>query len=132
MTDEIRPATPAVRVRRRTVRVVISPKSMVIAVLVVTASWVLIRLVPAIMVLLVALMIVGTLNPAVRWLQARGIGRNRIVAHRPRVLSVTAADAQRCEQPERSLNSRGARRHPCAEDYHDLDPYGGDLPGSAS
>jgi predicted PurR-regulated permease PerM len=80
MTDEIRTAPPAARARRRTVRVVISPKSMVIAVLVVTASWVLIRLVPAVMVLLVALMIVGTLNPAVRWLQARGIGRGAAIA----------------------------------------------------
>jgi len=79
MTDEIRQA-PHARARRRTVRVVISPKSMVIAVLVVTASWVLIRLVPAVMVLLVALMIVGTLNPAVRWLQARGMGRGASIA----------------------------------------------------
>lgn len=61
--------------RRRTVFVVISPKSMVIAVLIGVAGWVFIRLVPAVMVLLVALMIVGTLNPAVRWLQARSVPR---------------------------------------------------------
>ena len=80
MTDENRKGTPAARARRRTLRIVISPKSMVIAVLVGTASWTLIRLVPAIMVLLVALMIVGTLNPAVRWLQARTIRRGFSIA----------------------------------------------------
>ena len=74
MIDEIRERIPAVR-RRRFARVEISPKSMVIAVMIAAASWVLIRLVPAVMVLLVAFMIVGTLNPAVRWLQARAIGR---------------------------------------------------------
>ena len=61
--------------RRRAVFVVISPKSMVIAVLIGVAGWIFIRLVPAVMVLLVALMIVGTLNPAVRWLQARSLPR---------------------------------------------------------
>ena len=53
---------------------------MVIAVLVVTASWTLLRLWPALMVLLVALMIVGTLSPAVRGLQARAIGRRAAIA----------------------------------------------------
>ncbi len=49
---------------------------MVIAVLVGIAAWTLINLLPALLVLLMALMIVGTLNPAVRWLQGRAIGRN--------------------------------------------------------
>ena len=79
MNHEIRQRTHAPR-HRRNLRIVIAPKSMVIAVLVVAASWMLIRLVPAIMVLLVALMIVGTLNPAVRWLQARNIGRGASIA----------------------------------------------------
>lgn len=72
--DEAAQRTRAPR-RRRAARIEISPKSMVIAVLVATASWILIRLVPALMVLLVALMIVGTLNPAVRWLQAHAFRR---------------------------------------------------------
>ncbi|MEO6227295.1 MAG: AI-2E family transporter [Thermomonas sp.] len=69
MTNENHPGFPAARVE-------ISPKSMVIAVLVAAAGWMLIRLIPAVMVLLVALMIVGTLNPAVRWLQSRAITRS--------------------------------------------------------
>ena len=52
---------------------------MVIAVLVVTAGWVLVRLTPALMVLLVALMIVGSLGPAVRNLQGRAIGRSTAI-----------------------------------------------------
>jgi predicted PurR-regulated permease PerM len=66
--------------RRRRLRIEISPKSMVIGVLVAAASWILIRLVPTIMVLIIALMTVGTLSPAVRWLQARRIKRGLSIA----------------------------------------------------
>jgi predicted PurR-regulated permease PerM len=79
MSDPIPRDTPVARPRRRTVRIVIAPKSMVLAVLVAAASWMLIRLAPALMVLLVALMIVGSLSPAVRALQARGIGRRAAI-----------------------------------------------------
>ena len=80
MTEQPRTPVATARPRRRTVRIEISPKSMVIAVLVVTAGWMLIRLLPALMVLLVALMIVGTLSPVVRRLQARAIGRRAAIA----------------------------------------------------
>lgn len=70
---------PVAARRRRTLRIVIAPKSMVIALLVAAASWMLIRLVPALMVLLVALIIVGSLSPAVRALQVRGIGRRSAI-----------------------------------------------------
>ena len=80
MTTEIVHRAPRARRRWRRMRVEISPKSMVIAVLVGAASWLLIRLVPALMVLLVALMITGTLSPAVRWLQARGVRRGLSIA----------------------------------------------------
>jgi hypothetical protein len=55
--------------RRRTLRIEIAPKSFAIAVLVGGATWMLINLLPALLVLLMALMLVGTLNPAVQWLQ---------------------------------------------------------------
>ena len=80
MTEQPRTPVATARPSRRTVRIEISPKSMVIAVLVVTAGWMLIRLLPALMVLLVALMIVGTLSPVVRRLQARAIGRRAAIA----------------------------------------------------
>jgi predicted PurR-regulated permease PerM len=70
---------PVASGRPRTVRIVIATKSMVMAVLVVTAGWLLVRLAPALMVLLVALMIVGTLAPAVRALQVRGVGRRSAI-----------------------------------------------------
>ena len=79
MTESDRTELPATRQRRRTVRIEIAPTSIVIAVLVVAACWVLLRLVPALMVLLVALMIVGTLTPAVRALQARAVGRRTAI-----------------------------------------------------
>ncbi|MDL2358389.1 MAG: AI-2E family transporter [Pseudomonadota bacterium] len=56
-------------------RIEIAPRSMLVAVLIGLAMWALMRLLPALLVLLVGLMIVGTLNPAVRWLEARGVRR---------------------------------------------------------
>lgn len=79
MTDPVLKANPIRRRRRRTLRIVIAPKSMMIAVLVVAASWMVVRLAPALMVLVVALMIVGSLAPAVRALQARAIGRRTAI-----------------------------------------------------
>lgn len=79
MTESDRTDVPVARQRRRTVRIEVAPTSIVIAVVVVAACWVLIRLVPALMVLLVALMIVGTLTPAVRGLQARAVGRRTAI-----------------------------------------------------
>jgi predicted PurR-regulated permease PerM len=80
MTNSVTQDLPPAGRRRRTVRIVVAPRSMLIAVIIVAASWVLLRLVPALMVLLVALMIVGSLTPAVRALQARGVGRRSAIA----------------------------------------------------
>jgi predicted PurR-regulated permease PerM len=66
--------------RRRLLRIEIAPKSFVIAVLVGIATWMLINLLPALLVLLMALMIVGTLNPAVQWLQGRKLRRGTSIA----------------------------------------------------
>jgi len=80
MTDQKPTGTALKSVRRRVLRVEIAPKTLVIALLVGAAAWMLIRLLPALLVLLVALMIVGTLNPAVQWLQGRGIRRGVVIA----------------------------------------------------
>lgn len=53
----------------------LSPSTLITLILVVAGSWVLIRLFPAVLVLVTALIIVGTLNPAVEWLEARRIRR---------------------------------------------------------
>lgn len=65
---------------RRTLRIEIAPRILVFAVLVAAAAWIVVKLMPALLVLLVALMIVGTLNPAVQWLQARKMRRGAAIA----------------------------------------------------
>jgi predicted PurR-regulated permease PerM len=80
MREEKPSKAPVARGRRQRLRIDIAPMSFVIAVLVATATWTLVKLLPALLVLLVALMIVGTLNPAVRWLAKRGIGRGPGIA----------------------------------------------------
>lgn len=66
--------------RTRTLRVEITPFTMLCAVMVVGAIWMLERLIPVILVLIAALMMVGTLNPAVQWLERRKMGRNAGIA----------------------------------------------------
>jgi predicted PurR-regulated permease PerM len=61
--------------RARHVHFDLSPKVLVALVLVVGSLWVLIRLWPVLLVLVVALLVAGTLSPAVRWLEKRRVGR---------------------------------------------------------
>ena len=60
---------------RRPVRVAITTRTMVVAALVVGAAYVAVRLAPVLLVVIVALSIVGTLDPAIEWLQKKGIKR---------------------------------------------------------
>ena len=53
----------------------LSPKTMVLLVLVVASLWLLIRLWPVLLVVIVALLVAGTLSPAVRWLEEKGVRR---------------------------------------------------------
>jgi predicted PurR-regulated permease PerM len=80
MTDEKLEKPPIARAHRRILRIEIAPKTFIIAVLIGAAAWTLIHLLPALLVLLTALMIVGTLNPAVQWLEARAIRRGAGIA----------------------------------------------------
>ena len=61
--------------RKRTLRVEITPLTMLCVVMVVGAIWMLERLIPVSLVLIAALMMFGTLNPAVQWLERRKVGR---------------------------------------------------------
>ncbi|MGA3200538.1 MAG: AI-2E family transporter [Halobacteriota archaeon] len=58
----------------------LSPSTMITMVLVVAGLWVMIRLLPVVLVLVAALIIVGTLNPAVQWLEARRLRRGLSIA----------------------------------------------------
>jgi putative heme transporter len=66
--------------QRRLLRVELSPSTLITLVLVVAGWWVMIRLLPAVLVLVAALIIVGTLSPAVQWLEARGLRRGWSIA----------------------------------------------------
>ncbi|MHB8832670.1 MAG: AI-2E family transporter [Desulfobacteria bacterium] len=57
------------------VRFEVTPKTLVMLVLVVASLWLLIRLWPVLLVLIVALLVAGTLSPAVRWLEEKGVRR---------------------------------------------------------
>jgi predicted PurR-regulated permease PerM len=68
------------KARAQTVRLEIPPATIIQLILVVAGLWLLIRLWPAVLVLVVALFIVGTLSPAVSWMEARRIRRGLGIA----------------------------------------------------
>jgi putative heme transporter len=71
----------SVNSRKQVVRIEIAPFTMIVAVLVAGAVWLLVQLLPVLLVLVAALMLVGALNPAVQWLEeTRGIRRGRAIA----------------------------------------------------
>jgi len=53
----------------------VSPKTLVLAVVVVAGAWVALQLLTVFLVLVVALFLVGTMNPVVEWLEARRVRR---------------------------------------------------------
>ncbi len=59
----------------RTLRFEIAPKTVALVLLAIAAVWLFLRLVPVLLVLVVALFLVGTLNPVVEALEARGVKR---------------------------------------------------------
>ena len=71
---------PSVDKKTRVVRFEVSPATMVQLVLVAACMWLLIRLWPVFLVLVVALLIVGTMSPAVSWMEARRVKRGLAIA----------------------------------------------------
>jgi putative heme transporter len=66
--------------RTRVIRVEVSPWTMISLVLVIAGIWIFMRLLPVILVLVLALLIVGSLGPAVEWLEQRGVRRGAAIA----------------------------------------------------
>jgi predicted PurR-regulated permease PerM len=66
--------------RTRVIRVEVTPSTMISLVLVIAGMWIFVRLLPVVLVLVGALMIVGTLGPAVEWLEQRGVRRGAGIA----------------------------------------------------
>ncbi len=60
----------------RHVRLNFSSSNLIQIVIVIASVWLLIKLWPVVLVLIVALMIVGTMSPAVTWLEERDLSRN--------------------------------------------------------
>ena len=66
---------PPEEARRRVIRIELAPRTLVILTLLIPALWGLSRLMPVLLVLVLALIIVGTVSPAVRWLEERRLRR---------------------------------------------------------
>jgi predicted PurR-regulated permease PerM len=73
LTDK--PSRKTAHDRKRTVRIAIAPSTLVTIVLMTVGVALLTQLVPVILVLIAALMLVGTLNPAVEWLESHKVRR---------------------------------------------------------
>ena len=66
--------------RHRVIRIELSPRTLIILVVLIPGLWVLDRLLPVLLVLVAALIIVGTMSPAVRWLEDRQMRRGLGIA----------------------------------------------------
>jgi predicted PurR-regulated permease PerM len=66
--------------RPRLIRIEFSPRTLIILVLLLSGLWVLNRLLSVVLVLVAALLIVGTISPAVRWLEERRMRRGLGIA----------------------------------------------------
>lgn len=80
MLDEKMKSILPEKIQRRLLRIEISPLSIFHIIMSVAAVWMLVHLLPVLLVLVGALMIVGTLNPAVQWLEEHNIKRGKAIA----------------------------------------------------
>jgi len=71
---------PSADKEARVVRFEVSPATVIQLILVAACLWLLIRLWPVFLVLIVALLIVGTMSPAVSWMEARRVKRGLAIA----------------------------------------------------
>ena len=76
----MRSPNPVSTRQRPLVRIELSLSTMITLVLVIAGLWVITRLLPVVLVLVAALIIVGTLSPAVQWLEARRLRRGLSIA----------------------------------------------------
>ena len=66
--------------QRRVIRIEPSPGTLIILVLLIPGLWLLNQLLPVLLVLVAALIIVGTISPAIRWLEKRRMRRGLDIA----------------------------------------------------
>lgn len=72
--------SPPKATRIRVIRIQPSPGAIIVLLSIIAGIWVLNRLLPVVLVLVAALIIVGTISPAVRWLEERRIRRGLGIA----------------------------------------------------
>ena len=65
---------------KRTLRFELAPSTMISIVLIIAGLWLLFKLLPILLVLIASFFMVGTLNPAVHWLEKKGISRSLSIA----------------------------------------------------
>ena len=75
MPNQGPPGSPLKENRPRVIRIEPSPGTIIALLLIIGGLWVLNRLLPVVLVLVAALIIVGTISPAVRWLEERPMRR---------------------------------------------------------
>jgi len=73
-------ATPQPAARRRVIRIEPSPETIIALLLLIAGLWVLYRLLPVVLVLIAALVLVGSISPAVRWFEERRFSRGMGIA----------------------------------------------------
>jgi predicted PurR-regulated permease PerM len=64
----------------RNTRIEVAPRTLLLVLLLVGAVWISVRLWNVLLVMIVALVMVGTFDPLVAWLERRGLGRGRALA----------------------------------------------------
>lgn len=74
------PPEPAPTTGKSTLRIEITPFTMLFALFLAGVVWTLGKLIPVLLVLICSLMVVGTVNPLVQALERRGIGRGKGIA----------------------------------------------------
>jgi predicted PurR-regulated permease PerM len=79
------------KIRPRVIRIEPSPGTIIALLLIIGGLWVLNRLLPVVLVLVAALVIVGTMSPAVRWLEERRMRRGMGIVLVFTALMVTTA-----------------------------------------
>ena len=80
MSDQDFTDSPQKRLRPRVIRIEPSPGTIIALLLLIAGLWVLTQLLPVVLVLIAALTIVGTISPAVRWLEERRMRREVAIA----------------------------------------------------
>ena len=80
MANQGSTTVPANDDRPGVIRIEFSPGTIIVLLLIIAGLWVLNRLLPVVLVLVAALIIAGTISPAVRWLEERRMRRGLAIA----------------------------------------------------